>query len=95
MNALDDITPEALNAPTQTGPWNTNEPPKDGTAIVVIGRVISRDEFSTCVDSFVAAVRWVKDESEYEGWHFAHSGMVVARTLEDEVKVDWWAHFPN
>lgn len=75
--------------------WNTNEPPKDGTTIIVVGRVIWSDEFSTCVDSFVAAVRWIKDQSNYEGWHYDRDGMTVARTLDDEVKVDWWAHFPK
>ena len=47
------------------------------------------------MDSFVAAVRWIKDQSNYEGWHYDRDGMTVARTLDDEVKVDWWAHFPK
>jgi hypothetical protein len=75
--------------------WNTNDPPKDGTAIIVVGRVIFGDELSTVVDSFVAAVRWTKEGSGFEGWHFDRDGMSVARTLEDEVKVDWWAAYPK
>lgn len=75
--------------------WNTSEPPKDGTTIIVVGRVIWSDDISTCVDSFVAAVRWIKDSSNYEGWHYDRDGMTVARTLDDEVKIDWWAHFPK
>ena len=75
--------------------WQTNEPPKDGTVIVAVGRVIWSDEFSTSVDQFVAAIRWEKDSSGYEGWHYNRDGMVLATTLQDEVKVDWWANFPK
>lgn len=75
--------------------WNTSEPPKDGKTIIVVGRIIWTDEYSTCADSFVAAVRWIKDQSNYEGWHYDRDGMTVARTLDDEVKVDWWADFPK
>lgn len=41
--------------------WNTTEPPKDGSVIVAVGRVIVTDEISTSVDAFVADVRWIKD----------------------------------
>lgn len=75
--------------------WNETEPPKDGTIIVAIGRVIWHDDISTTVDSFTGAVMWIKDESGYEGWHFAKDGMVVACGLDDEVKVDYWNLPPN
>jgi len=75
--------------------WQEVNPPKDGTAIVAVGRVIWSDEFSTTADSFVAAIRWEKDQSGYEGWHFERDGMTVARTLDDEVLVDWWALLPG
>jgi hypothetical protein len=68
---------------------------KDGTSIVAIGRVIWCDEYSTAVDGFVAAIRWIKDQSGYEGWHFDRDGMTVARTLDDEVMVDWWLPMPS
>jgi hypothetical protein len=76
-------------------PWNTTEPPKDGSTIVAVGRVIFSDEFSTTCESFVASVRWIKDQSNYEGWHFAKDGITVAQTLEDEVKIDWWLPYPG
>lgn len=76
-------------------PWLDASPPKDGKPIVAIGRVIWRDEYSTSVDSFVALVRWEKDQSGYEGWHFDHDGMTVARTLDDEVMVDYWLPPPE
>lgn len=75
--------------------WNTSEPPKDGTTIIVVGRLIWSDEFSMCVDSFVAAVCWIRDQSNYEGWHYDRDGMTVARTLDDEVKIDCWANYPK
>ena len=75
--------------------WLDGDPPKDGTPIVAIGRVIWRDEYSTSVDSFVALIRWEKDRSGYEGWHFDRDGMTVARTLDDEVMVDWWLPLPS
>lgn len=78
-----------------TATWETTEPPKDGTPIVAIGRVISRDEFSTWAEPFLAGVVWFKDGSGFEGWHYRSDGMTVARTLDDEVKVDWWARFPE
>lgn len=75
--------------------WITTEPPKDGSVIVAVGRVIVTDEISTSVESFVAAVRWEKDQSGYEGWHYNRDGMTVARALDDEVKIDWWSNFPK
>lgn len=75
--------------------WLDGNPPKDGTPIVAIGRIIWRDEYSTSVDSFVAAIRWLKDQSGYECWHFDRDGMTVARTLDDEVMVDWWLPMPS
>lgn len=75
--------------------WQTNEPPKDGTVIVVVGRVIWSDEFSTSVEQFDGAIRWERGSSGYEGWHYKCNGMAVARELGDEVKVDWWANFPK
>jgi len=74
--------------------WSTFEPPKDGSFIVAVGRVISSDECFTSVDPFVAAVYWEKDSSGYEGWHFRDTGMVVACSLDDEVKIDYWNPYP-
>ena len=79
----------------KTQPWQTNNPPQDGTIIVAVARVIWSDEFSTSVDQFVAAILWEKDSSGYEGWHYTHTGLTVARELGDEVVIDWWAKFPK
>ncbi len=77
--------------------WATCEPLKDGSPIVAIGRVIMHDSQDgwTCVDPFVAAVRWEKDASGYEGWHFIRDGMVLASSLEDEVRIDFWNPYPE
>lgn len=80
-------------------------PPQDGTPIVAIGRVIGQrasaeTEFDddpltvTSVELFHGFVRWEKDDSGYEGWHFIGSGMVVAMCLDDKVKIDWWNPLP-
>lgn len=63
--------------------------------IVAVGRIIQHDEISTYADPFVAAIVWMKDQSGYEGWHYCHSVLTVARTLEDEVMVDWWTEIPT
>lgn len=75
--------------------WQTGEPPKDGTEIIAVGKVMWQDEFSTTADPFVAAIRWYKDQSEYEGWHYTDTGLTVARTLDDKVIVHWWSLFPK
>ncbi len=69
--------------------------PKDGAVIVAVGRVISSDEISTWVDSFVADLTWHKDESGYEGWHYGRDNMTVARSLDDKVIVDYWIAMPS
>lgn len=69
--------------------WNTENPPKDGTTIVAIGKVMWSDEFSTCADPFTAEIHWCKDQSGYEGWHFS-DGMTVASGLDDKVIVHFW-----
>jgi len=76
------------------GCWSTLPPLKDGTTIVAVGRVIITEDICTSVDSFVAAIYWEKDSSGYEGWHFRDTGMVVACSLDDEVKIDYWNPYP-
>lgn len=75
--------------------WFNGNPPKDGTPIVAVGRVISRGECSTTVDSFVALIRWGQCRSGHVGWLFDRIGMTVARTPDDEVVVDWWLPMPH
>jgi len=84
-------TPAALSSSA----WlDGSTAPKDGTEIVAIGPVIYQDEFSTAVDSFVAAIRWVDVPGKYEGWH-DRNGLAVARMLDDEVRVDYWLPMPS
>lgn len=85
---------QALRLAIGAAAWLTADPPKDGTTIVAIGRVISRGVCSTSVDRFVAAIRWLKDQSGHEGWHFDREGSTVSR-LDDEVIVDWWLPMPD
>jgi hypothetical protein len=83
------------NTTTQLPSWQKTEPPKDGTEIIAIGKVMWRDLFSTTADPFVGAIRWYKDQSDYEGWHYSDTGMAVAHALDDEVIVHYWSLFPE
>ena len=75
--------------------WKTSEPPKDGTPIVAVGRIIYSDEFSTTVEPFTATIYWNKTKSDYEGWMFWCGGLSVQRELDDEVKIDFWIERPT
>ena len=41
----------------QTGAWNTSEAPKD-RPIMVLGKIMARDEFSTAAIPFAGAIVW-------------------------------------
>lgn len=92
-----EISREELIIKTGVPTWNTENPPKDGSPIVVVGRVICSDEFSTSVQPFAGAVKWLKTESNFEGWCwcFREYPMCVQQTLEDEVNIDFWMPFPS
>lgn len=74
--------------------WKTSEPPQDGKPIVAIGRVIYNEEACTCVDPFVSVICWGKTESGYVGWTHFRGGLAITRTLEDEVRIDYWIEYP-
>ena len=88
------------------GNGKTFPAPKDGTPIAAIGRVIGEraaawtddDDDSppivTLAEPFLGFVRWEKDSSGFEGWHFINSGMSVAFCIDDEVIIDWWNPLP-
>lgn len=71
----------------------TDEPPRDGRYIRVIGRIISQQDACTCVDPFCSEVRWTELPGQSKGWHFSN-GLAVASTLEDEIKIDAWRELP-
>lgn len=68
--------------------------PKDGTLIVAVGRVIYGDDISTSVAPFCTAIRWTKEEGQYEGWH-TRENMSIAQMLADEVIIDYWLPYPS
>jgi hypothetical protein len=74
--------------------WQTSEPPKDGTVIVVFGRVIWSDGVCTEVEPLFGQMRWSENLGESKGWHYLN-GISVARTLEDEVLIDYWLEAPR
>jgi hypothetical protein len=95
---------------TKNTAWHTSEPPHDGTAIVAIGRVIYQcgaghedEDFAvadsplccTAVDPFIGLIHWTSHADESEGWHHVSDGLSVARTLDDEVKIDFWLEDPR
>ena len=69
--------------------------PRDGVAVVAIGRVIWDDSVSVSVDGFTAAIRWLKGSSGYEGWYWDKDGLTVAQCPSDEVMIDWWMPMPE
>ena len=69
-------------------------PLQDGTPIAAIGRIFTEDDFGCCSDPFFGFVRWEKDATGYEGWHFISNGMVVSSDIDAEVKIDWWNPLP-
>ena len=79
---------------TTNNTWQTTEPPKDGSEIVAIGRVISTDETETWVEPFLQYVRWSNKPGESEGWHL-RNGLALQRTLSDQVKIDFWNLTPE
>jgi len=79
----------------QDAGWKTTEPPKDGSTIVAIGRVIITEDICTSVDAFLGEISWLKDKSGYTGWHFRETGMTIARALDDKVMIDLWIETPR
>ncbi len=75
--------------------WKTTEPPHERQPIVAIGRAIYTDEISTVSEPFCLEMFWEKDSSGYEGWHHLRGGLTVARTPDDEIKIDHWIEYPN
>lgn len=69
-------------------------PPRDGGNIVVVGRVIYTEGAFTSVEPIVAIVHWSEKQGEMAGWHY-EGGMSVARSLDDEIIIDFWAADPR
>lgn len=71
-------------------------PPKDGTPIVAVGRIIYTDEWSTTVEPFCAAIHWVGKPSGFAGWcqWIGEFHLAVAESLQDKVVIDHWLPFP-
>lgn len=74
-------------------PWRNDEPPRDGTVIVALGRVLWQAELVRVSEPFTAAVRW--QAGDFPCWTYADSKMAVACTPEDVVSIDWWAPLPE
>ena len=87
-----------LNAERRTGEapptWHKDNPPKDGTSIVAIGRLIYEEEgCMTTVEPFCAVIHWSAAVGQYIGWHY-RDGLAVPRTPDDEVMLDAWIEYP-
>ena len=80
----------------QTGAWNTSEAPKD-RPIMVIGKVMAHDEYSTCAIPFSGAIEWktVTDHSDWY-WYYGHDyPQCVRSALDDEVIIHYWQEMPQ
>ena len=73
--------------------WKTSEPPKDGTLIVAIGQVNYQGEFGGCVEPFLAAIRWEKTDSGFEGW--MRGELSLTSGLDDIITIHCWIAHPD
>lgn len=84
------------------------QPPQDGRSIIACGRVIydltvPEDSFEPgtdlvigkASDPFVALIHWTENDGQIKGWHYVADGLSVARTLTDEVLIDFWLEDPR
>jgi hypothetical protein len=56
------------------------------------------DPFIGLIHSFIGLIHWTSHADESEGWHWVADGLSVARvarTLDDEVKIDFWLEYPR
>lgn len=90
------LATEPPSAPS-VSPWRTDEPPKDGTPIVAIGKVMYDDGLGTYAEPFTAAITWGSNQFNdiKEGWHYLKDGMSLPSTLEDEVIIHYWLPYPS
>ena len=73
--------------------WRTDAPPKDGTRIVAIGKVIYTEDACTTAESFLAELAWTEKPGEAKGWH-RPNGMALCCYLDDEVVIHYWNLYP-
>lgn len=81
-----------------SGAWNyLSEAPKD-RPIVVMGKVMVSDEFSTAAIPFCGVIEWRSVEG-HEDWYLFHSShdghpMTLRRGLDEEVIIHYWQEVP-
>jgi hypothetical protein len=70
--------------------WRNDAPPKDGSNIIAIGRlIVAPIEGEGAKDPFVASIRWGKS-----GWETTLCGTALAYADTDTVEIDWWTRHP-
>ena len=94
LKASRNLFGETVHVGAASSGWKTTEPPKDGTEIVAIGKIMFTEDCYTAAEPFMAAIRWIKDDSGFDGWHLAN-GMALARAADDEVIIHWWIEYPK
>ena len=75
-------------------PWNTGEPPHDGSLIIAIGKIMESADACTWADPLCAPIRWTALPGQIAGWHY-QSGMSVRRSLDEEVIIHYWLPMPT
>lgn len=73
--------------------WKKENPPKDGSPIVAIGRIMNGGRNWTSITPFCAIVQYHKHE-ESEGWRYGN-GMSVIDDPNEAVEIDLWTELPN
>jgi hypothetical protein len=85
-------TPECA-APSVPTVWQTGEPPHD-REVIVLGKIMARDEFSTWGEGFCCRAMWHNglwchaEQDEYG------TRMSIRTHAEDETIIHFWAELP-
>ena len=76
--------------------WKTTEPPKDGTRIIAIGRILWHDDFSDGSNPYLGEVFWSESES-FTGWMYQSESWPLSVTCSPDEKfiIDWWIESPE
>jgi hypothetical protein len=74
--------------------WKTGEPPKDGTHIIAIGRIIAEGEI---VKPYIGEIFWKNTTSGFTGWMYQTYcwPLSVCCSPDETFKIDHWIELPK
>ena len=80
----------------QNIPWKTTEPPKDGTHIIAVGRIIVEDDLGCSVQPYLGEIFW-KESPSFTGYMYQSESWPLSVTCspDETLVVDWWIESPK